>query len=95
MIKITENLFIDNDEYGYVLKKKYKLKKGKDKGQYSFRSLCYHTRLEDMITSTFDFLTKEQLKKKELTLNKTLKLLKDIKTDLEKAVKENKNGNIG
>ena len=34
----------------------------------------------------------EQLKKKELTLNKTLKLLKDIKTDLEKAVKENKNG---
>lgn len=95
MIKITENLFIDNDEYGYVLKKKYKLKKGKDKGQYSYRSLCYHTRLEDMLTSTFDFLTKDQLKTKELTLTKAMKLIKEIKTDLEKAIKENKDGDIG
>jgi len=79
VIKITKNIMIDADEYNYVIKQRIKKK---DKEEYYWKAVAYHSKLENALESVFDFLGKKEIKSKELTINQAIKVMKDLRREI-------------
>lgn len=80
MIKVTEKLFIDGDEYQYIVKKY--LGDSKKDGTPMYAALTYHTNLEDALESILNRQQRLVVSQNDMDLTETLEKFKSLKNEI-------------
>ena len=79
MIKVSDTVIIDSDEFNWVVKERVTRKK---EDTHYWKAVAYHRRLEDALESCYDSMTKAQIKKKDHTIKQAIAECKKIRKDI-------------
>ena len=78
MIELFNDIYIEREDYQWIVKQKKIITSGKKKGEETEVCISYHPRLSWALESARDSLAKRKFKEERLTLKESMDYLKEL-----------------